>query len=113
MGGQISVQSRSGIGSTFSFTVVCQPLVNDEQGLSITGPEGRPGSMLFNQAVEAVSLSERLRDKRVLLVEDNAVNAALARRFLADLNMKVTLAENGPQAVEQASAQHFDVVLID
>ncbi len=113
MGGQISVQSRSGIGSTFSFTVVCQPLVNDEQGLSITGPEGRPGSMLFNQAVEAVSLSERLRDKRVLLVEDNAVNAALARRFLADLNMKVTLAENGPQAVEQASAQHFDVVLMD
>ena len=113
MGGQISVQSRSGIGSTFSFTVVCQPLVNDEQGLSITGPEGRPGSMLFNQAVEAVSVSERLRDKRVLLVEDNAVNAALARHFLADLNMKVTHAENGPQAVEQASARHFDVVLMD
>jgi signal transduction histidine kinase/CheY-like chemotaxis protein len=113
MGGQISVQSRSGIGSTFSFTVVCQPLVNDEQGLSITEPEGRPGSMLLDQDGEAVSVSERLRDKRVLLVEDNAVNAALASRFLSVFNMQVTLAENGLQAVQQASAQHFDVVLMD
>jgi CheY-like chemotaxis protein len=71
------------------------------------------GSILLNQDVEAVSISERLRDKRVLLVEDNAVNAALASRFLSVLNMQVTLAENGLQAVQKASAQQFDVVLMD
>ncbi len=113
MGGQISVSSRAGIGSTFSFTVVCQPLLNDEPGRSIIGSQGQMGSILLNQDVEAVSISERLRDKRVLLVEDNAVNAALASRFLSVLNMQVTLAENGLQAVQKASAQQFDVVLMD
>ena len=113
MGGQISVRSRPGVGSTFSCTVVCQRLVIDEPSRPIVGREGSSGSMLLKQGGEAISILERLRDRRVLLVEDNAVNAMLASRFLESLQMQVTLVGNGLQAVQQASAQHFDVVLMD
>lgn len=113
MGGKISARSRSGIGSTFIFTVVCQRVSGNEQGMSIIGREDSPGSMLLKQDIEAVSICERLRDRRVLLVEDNAVNATLASRFLAAMNMQVTHAENGLQAIHEVSVQQFDVVLMD
>ena len=113
MGGKISARSRSGIGSTFMFTVVCQRGLDDEQGRSIIGRDVSSGSMLVTQDEETASIRERLRNRRVLLVEDNIVNAMLASRFLAALNMQVTLAENGLQAVHEVSVQQFDVVLMD
>jgi signal transduction histidine kinase/CheY-like chemotaxis protein len=113
MGGQISVASRPGVGSTFSFTIVCQRFVINEPSQPIIGGEGSSGSMLLKQGGEAVSTLERLRGRRVLLVEDNPGNAMLASRFLASLQMPVTVVGNGQQAVQQASAQHFDVVLMD
>jgi len=69
--------------------------------------------MLLKPSEQAVSVQERLRDRKVLLVEDNAVNALLASRFLAALNMQVTHAENGLQAIHEVSVQQFDVVLMD
>jgi CheY-like chemotaxis protein len=51
---------------------------------------------------------------QVLLVEDNPVNQQLARRLLEKWGHRVTLAQNGQEAVDAlASGQGFDMVLMD
>ncbi len=50
---------------------------------------------------------------RVLLVEDNAVNQKVAKRFLEQLGCTVELAENGVAAVAAFKARRCDLVLMD
>jgi signal transduction histidine kinase/ActR/RegA family two-component response regulator len=115
MGGQISVRSQPGAGSTFSFTVVCQyPVMADEQSESNLHRSGSSDALVLKDELgEEASYIGLLRDRKVLLVEDNAVNALVARGFLSALNMHVTVAENGHQAIRQVSDQDFDIVLMD
>jgi len=49
----------------------------------------------------------------ILLAEDNPVNQKLAIRLLERLGYKVTLAENGLQAVSCYDRNSFDVILMD
>jgi len=51
--------------------------------------------------------------RRVLLVEDNPVNQKVAEDLLARRGHRVTLAQNGAEAVEFASREAFDAVLMD
>ncbi len=50
---------------------------------------------------------------KVLLAEDNLVNQRLAVRLLEKAGHQVTVVENGAEALEQWTAQPFDVVLMD
>lgn len=50
---------------------------------------------------------------RVLIVEDNRINARLARLLLENLGCKSVLAINGKEAVEAFKKQTFDAVLMD
>ena len=57
-----------------------------------------------------------LRGRRVLLVEDNAINRAIARSFLESAGCEVEDAANGAQALDRLCAHvpdHFDLVLMD
>ena len=57
-----------------------------------------------------------LRGRRVLLVEDNAINRAIARSFLGSAGCEVEDAYNGAQALDKLCAHvpdHFDLVLMD
>ena len=49
----------------------------------------------------------------ILLVEDNPVNQELAKRLLERLSHRVTLANNGAEAVEFFDNGHFDAILMD
>eukprot|EP01112_Ceratiomyxa_fruticulosa_P010743 TRINITY_DN2857_c0_g1_i5.p1 TRINITY_DN2857_c0_g1~~TRINITY_DN2857_c0_g1_i5.p1 ORF type:complete len:448 (-),score=111.50 TRINITY_DN2857_c0_g1_i5:142-1485(-) len=53
------------------------------------------------------------RSAHILLAEDNPVNQKLATRLLERLGHKVTLAQNGLQAVSAYNANTFDLVLMD
>ncbi len=53
------------------------------------------------------------RPLRVLLVEDNPTNQLLMRALLARVWAEVRVAGNGAEAVEQARAERFDVILMD
>ncbi len=59
------------------------------------------------------SLPEALRGRRILLVEDNAINRELATELLQDLGLVVEIAVNGREGVERALAEPFDLVLMD
>ncbi|HQV30997.1 MAG TPA: ATP-binding protein, partial [Calditrichia bacterium] len=48
-----------------------------------------------------------------LLAEDNKVNQRLMVRKLEKMNHKVTVAENGKQAVDLVESGHFDIILMD
>jgi two-component system, sensor histidine kinase and response regulator len=50
---------------------------------------------------------------RILLVEDNAVNQKLALVLLRRLRHRVTLANNGQEAVRQLEQRSFDLILMD
>ena len=65
---------------------------------------------------EMPQAKENLRGIRVLLAEDNDLNAEIAEIQLEELGMKVTRANDGKQAVELFSdnpADTFDVILMD
>jgi two-component system sensor histidine kinase/response regulator len=49
----------------------------------------------------------------ILLVEDNPVNQELATRLLERQSHRVTLANNGAEAIELFDSGHFDVILMD
>lgn len=69
-------------------------------------PEPMPASM-------AVWDSQPLKDVRVLVVEDNAVNQLVVSELLASWGCVVTTADNGAKAVEATSGNKFDAILMD
>ncbi len=56
---------------------------------------------------------ETLTDTRVLLVEDNDINQQVARELLEGAGMRVSIAQNGREAVAMVAEQPFDAVLMD
>ncbi len=98
MGGDVTVSSAVGVGSQFTFTAIFPdaPVTND--------PVVRPQPKL-----------PHLRDGyRVLLVEDNEVNALIATANLTNIGAQVTRATNGKEAISAAFAKpRPDFVLMD
>jgi len=54
-----------------------------------------------------------LEGARILLVEDNELNAELAVDILTDAGVRVSVARNGKQALDSLAVGHFDAVLMD
>jgi signal transduction histidine kinase/CheY-like chemotaxis protein len=95
MGSGIDVVSAEGAGSTFSFR--------------LTAP--RAELPLRSEAKQV--LAPRVRELRILVVDDSPMNRAVARTMLTACGYPVTLAESGPEALEQLAHTHHDVVLMD
>jgi len=51
--------------------------------------------------------------KRLLLVEDNAINVLVGKQILEKANLKVEVAGDGLSAVKMVKQQRFDIVLMD
>ena len=64
-------------------------------------------------ALRLSDLARRLGGKRVLVVDDNALNREVAADFLQLVNMQVTCAHNGRHALELLHSETFDAVLMD
>ncbi len=101
MGGTIAVESEMNRGTTFA---VCLPL-----------PETRQAGTGKAAAKAAPDLS-KLKGKKLLLCEDNALNREIVCELLRDLAMEVDAVENGKLGVEKFSASHigeYSAVLMD
>jgi signal transduction histidine kinase len=96
MGGELQVTSEPEKGSRFYFTLY----------------------LPFQQQViivpkERLRALQQLTGVRVLLVEDNAVNMNIARRFLNSWGATTQTAENGEVAWQHFQRQRYDILLID
>jgi PAS domain S-box-containing protein len=96
MGGQIEVESRQGEGSTFGFTIDA-PLAELEEAPA--APVQQP---------DEVSASAR-----ILVVDDVAVNRELVRTMLSPFGCELVEAASGAEAVAEAMAGAFDLILMD
>jgi PAS domain S-box-containing protein len=97
MGGHIGVESTSGVGSHFKFTVPLRAVA------STTPPPAAP---------LRAEPSTRAR-LRILLVEDNAVNRMVALRLLEQLGCRADVANSGQEALALIDARTYDLVLMD
>jgi len=100
MEGTISLHSAPGVGSTFTIEL---SLVN--------APNQAPVEPSL-PAVESVD-DHAPKGLRVLLAEDNAVNAKLVIRLLEKSQSQVIWAKNGREAVETWRSGDFDIILMD
>ena len=99
MGGVISVKSRPGEGSEFTVELALEPSEPDED--TAEADEMQPTV---------------LNGKRVLLVEDNAINAEIATIILEQYGIVVDHAENGRIGADKAmtaEAGYYSAVLMD
>jgi signal transduction histidine kinase/ActR/RegA family two-component response regulator len=96
MGGDVGVESELGMGSTF---FVQLPLRRDATPQLL--PEPMPSAKSFSL------------QGHILVVEDNMVNQTLMRRALEKLNLAVSVASDGQEALEFISAQPCDLIFMD
>ncbi|MCP5249219.1 MAG: response regulator [Candidatus Accumulibacter sp.] len=79
--------------------------------LSSAADEATPMLAPFDFEVNAARQESRRIE--ALLVEDNPVNQELAKRLLEKRGYKVTLANNGAEAIDRFEQQSFDLILMD
>ena len=66
-----------------------------------------------DEADDDVDALARIKDARVLLVEDNEINQQVANELLEYVGMIVTIAENGLEAVKAVSQADYDLIFMD
>ena len=104
MGGQILVESLPGKGSDFTVYLTLPQAEADEQ-TSVTG-----------QAEDQNQYEDAFQGRRILMAEDNDINAMIAVELLEGMGAKVDVAQNGQLALEafQAKPEHYyDFILMD
>lgn len=95
MGGSISVESESGKGSKFTISLCFK--VTDET--------------TDNKTISSNNIIDT--NKKILLVEDNELNFEIAKTVLQEAGFRVDGASNGKEAVDKASNNTYDVILMD
>lgn len=96
MGGSITLKSVEGVGTQF---IVTLPIPWNES--EKPSPQHTPVQTRSTQNL------------RILLAEDNRVNALVAKGFCEKLGHTVDVAENGLVAVEKARDNDYDLILMD
>ncbi|HEX8504982.1 MAG TPA: response regulator [Hymenobacter sp.] len=100
MGSDVQLQSAKNKGTVIEF--------------ALRLPVGTPADLAPKHALPLDSSTRQsLRNKQVLLVEDNRFNRQIAKTFLAHAHVQVTEAEHGAEAVELVRYRRFDLILMD
>ena len=107
MGGTISCRSEQGKGSEFTFVVTLRVGTREDLPREVITDEN--GRIIENKDLD-------MTGKRVLLVEDNALNREISRELLENEGILVEEAEDGEAAVEAVRNSipgYYDMILMD
>lgn len=109
MGGQLSLRSELGKGSSFCFEITL-PFADDHgdaaDAAAAADADASSGLQVEKPKAPAVVLD-------VLVVDDNDVNVTLMSKMVARIGHRPAQARNGLEAVAMASAKAYDIILMD
>jgi signal transduction histidine kinase/CheY-like chemotaxis protein len=109
------------------FAVMVKPVVRARQLLNVLqsamnaaprtigedAPSAPSAAAATSSSVEHFLETTKITPRRVLLAEDNVVNAKLAVRMLERLGCRVDVASNGHEALKMVQSIPFDIVFMD
>ncbi|MGN0171077.1 MAG: response regulator [Lachnospiraceae bacterium] len=101
MGGTIDVQSHLDEGTIFLVHLTA-PVVTE--------------SVTASSAIDIEKLNAVLRNKRILLTDDQPLNLEVAKKILEKKEIQVTIASDGSEALKifsQSDIGYFDAILMD
>ena len=111
MSGSISVVSQLGVGSCFSFQLNFSLDDSSNQNNVISVHEAMKTNKTTIQTQRPYL--GQIEGSKILLVEDKEINLLLMQEVLANMQVDVSVAVNGAEAVELARIQKFDCILMD
>jgi signal transduction histidine kinase/DNA-binding response OmpR family regulator len=106
LGGDITVASTMGVGTTFTAEIDPGPLKNVEMLYGVTE------AVIVPQAKPLQAMEIKL-NARILFAEDGIDNQRLISTYLRKAGADVTIAPNGKVAVDLMCKEKFDLVLMD
>ena len=108
MGYDLTVESRVGEGSAFTIHLGRPPSFKDGEGTKEPGaaPEEEP-------PLPTSEAEERLRGKKVLVVEDEPDSRTVLTRYLEELGCQVTGARDGVEGLAAARLDRPDLITLD
>lgn len=96
LGGKIELESKVGKGSSFSFDLSFK--IGEEKTTV-------DKSLDFDDSI--------LKDKKVLLIEDNKINQMITKKMVENKGMLCEVIDNGEDAIEAVKNNTYDLVLMD
>jgi PAS domain S-box-containing protein len=106
LGGELTLTSEKGKGSAFSLVIpagvdlAAQPLLNRQE--------------IIDDIITDISKTKQGNFSGCVLVAEDVKSNQMLMKFLLDrVGLKVTIAENGAEAVNKALGQKFDLIFMD
>lgn len=100
MGGILQLESDYNEGACFYFTIVL-PIGYDT----------------IVKTIEDIYLDDthiaQVKDKKILIAEDNKMNAIVIKKMLQRWPVEITIAKNGIEAIELHAKKEYDIILMD
>lgn len=100
MNSEIHLDSELGKGSTFSFDLKFEAF-------------DIPGAITTQSKVATALSNETMRNKKILIVEDNKINQMITRKILEKHHVICDVADNGTIAIGKVKSNDFDLILMD
>lgn len=107
MDSELSVKSEYGKGSVFSFDLL-EEIVDDR-------PMGEFNKRVSEEALKESAYSNLFTapEAKILVVDDNRTNRKVFGLLLKHTEIMIDEAESGPEAIERATADHYDIIFMD
>lgn len=105
MGGEITVDSIYTKGSVFAATI--------PQKVVDAAPVGNVGMRRSKKREEGYLPSFEAPEARVLVVDDNEMNAMVIARLLGETKVQIDIALDGKKCLERAKQKYYHLILMD